>query len=83
MIENNAERLKGIRNDYKKIFETEEGKRALKNIEENCFADTSVFNKEPIIMAYQCGARDVYLGIVKLMNMEIEELERLANVIQK
>jgi hypothetical protein len=81
MTENNAEKLKGIRNDYKKTFETEEGKRVIKDLEKKCFYNFSVFDKEPLVMAYQAGLRDVYLSIVNIMSMDIEELERISNAV--
>jgi len=74
-VENNAERLKGLRNDYKKVFETEEGKKVLKDLETICMANTTTFNKDASVMAFQEGARAVYLHITTLMNLDIENLE--------
>ena len=80
-MDNNAEKLKGLRNDYKKVFESEEGKRVLKDLEKKCMFNYSVFDKDSLVMAYQSGLRGVYISIVTLMNMDIEELERLANAL--
>jgi hypothetical protein len=74
-LDNNADRLKGLRNDYKKTFETEEGKKVLKDLESVCMSNTTTFNKDPYIMAFQEGARAVYLHITTVMNIDIENLE--------
>jgi hypothetical protein len=74
---NSAERIKGLRADYCKIFDTEEGKRVLKDLEAKCMNKTSVFDKDSLVMAYQTGLRDVYLSITNLMSLDIEELERI------
>ena len=83
MPENNADKLKGLRNDYKKVFETEEGKRVLKDLQAKCMFNYSVFDKDSLVMAYQSGLRDVYLSIVNIMSMDIEELERISNAVGK
>ncbi len=78
MPENNAEKLKGNREDYKKVFETEEGKRVLKDLERVCMYRSTTFDKDSLVMAFQEGLRAVYLHITTIMNMDIEELERIA-----
>lgn len=77
-MENNAVRLKALREDYKKTFETEEGKRVLKDLEKICLFKSTVFDNEALKMALQEGLRCVYLHIITIMNMDIEELERIA-----
>jgi hypothetical protein len=83
MAENNSEKIKGLRNDYKKIFDSEEGKRVLKDLETVCLYRATTFNKDSLIMAFQEGLRAVYLHITTIMNMDIEELERITNRITK
>ncbi len=78
MPENNAEKLKGNREDYKKVFETEEGKRVLKDLERVCMYRSTTFDKDSLVMAFQEGLSAVYLHITTIMNMDIEELERIA-----
>ena len=79
MADNNSDKLKGLRNDYKKLFESEEGKRVLKDLERVCLYRATTFDKDPGVMAFQEGLRGVYLHITTLMNMDIEELERISN----
>lgn len=76
-MENNAERLKGLREDYKKTFETEEGKRVLKDLEKVCLFKSTTFDKDPYVMAFQEGLRAVFLHINTVKDMDIEELERV------
>lgn len=75
--------LKERREDYKKTFETEEGKRVLKDLEKICLFKTTTFDKDALTMAFQEGLRAVYLHINTIMNMDIEELERISNALSK
>jgi len=81
-VEDNSAKLKEKREDYKKIFSTEEGKRVLKDLEKVCLYRTSTFDKEPMVMAFQEGLRTVYLHITTIMEMDIEELERIAGAMK-
>lgn len=83
MNENNVDKLKGRRNDYKKTFETEEGKRVLQDLEKVCMYRATTFDKDALVMAFQEGLRGVYLHITTVMNMDIEELERISNAMPK
>lgn len=76
-MDNNAERIKGLRSDYKKVFESEEGKHVLKDLEKVCLYRSTTFDKDALVMAFQEGLRAVYLHISTIMNMDVEELERL------
>lgn len=78
MPEDNVAKLKGKREDYKKTFSTEEGKRVLKDLESVCMYRATTFSKDAMTMAFQEGLRTVYLHITTLMDMDIEELERIA-----
>ena len=75
----NSEKLKGIRNDYQQVFSTEEGQRVLKDLEKVCLYRATTFDKDALVMAFQEGLRAVYLHITSIMNLDIEELERIAN----
>ena len=78
-MENNAERLKGLREDYKKTFESEEGKKVLKDLEKVCLYNSTTFDKDPYVTAFQEGLRTVFLHIKTVMTLDIEELERMVN----
>ena len=79
MPENNADKLKALRNAYQKVFESEEGKLVLKDLERVCLYRATTFDKEALVMAFQEGLRGVYLHITTIMNMDIEELERISH----
>ena len=81
--EDNAEKLKGLRNDYKKVFDTEEGQRVLKDLERLGMFRETIFNKEPLIMAFQEGLRMFYLHIITFKEMDIEQLEKWTNAVQE
>ena len=83
MDNDNAAKLKGIRQDYINTFKTEEGKRVLADLERVCLYKTSTFDKEAMVMAFNEGLRSVYLHITTLMSMDIEELERIAAAQQR
>jgi len=78
-VDNNSQKLKEKREDYKKTFDSEEGKRVLKDLEKVCMYRSTTFDKDALIMAFQEGLRAVYLHITTVMNMDLEELERIAN----
>ena len=78
-MDNNSQKLKEKREDYKKTFDSEEGKRVLKDLEKVCMYRSTTFDKDALIMAFQEGLRAVYLHITTVMNMDLEELERIAN----
>lgn len=81
--ENNSEKLKGLRNDYKKVFESEEGKKVLKDLEKVCLYRATTFDKDSLVMAFQEGLRAVYLHITTIMEMDIEELERITKAMSR
>ncbi len=81
MSENNSERLKGLREDYKKTFESEEGKKVLKDLEKVCLYNSTAFDKDPYVTAFQEGLRTVFLHIKTVMTLDIEELERMTKQI--
>ena len=76
--QNNVIRLKGLREDYKKLFATEEGKRVLADLERVCLFKTSTFDKDALTMAFQEGLRGVYLHINTILTLDIEALEKLS-----
>jgi len=77
MAEDNASRIKGMREDYIKTFSTEEGIRVLKDLEKVCMFKTTTFDKDSHVMAFQEGLRGVYLHIKTIMELNVEELEKM------
>ena len=76
--ENNATKLKALREDYRKTFETPEGKRVLADLATTCFYNTTTFvPNDSMAVVFNEGNRAVYLHIKTIMEMDIETLERL------
>jgi len=82
VADNDSDKLKALRNAYQKVFDSEEGKLVLKDLEKVCLYRMTTFDKDALIMAFQEGLRGVYLHITTLMTMDIEELERISNANQ-
>jgi hypothetical protein len=81
--ENNSSKLKGRREDYKKVFGTEEGKKVLKDLEVFCLYNEDTFDNDALFMAYKTGLRKVYLHIKVVMDMDIEELEKISKAMTR
>lgn len=73
----NVARLKGLREDYKKVFSTEEGKRVLADLEKECFGKDSTFATDPYTSAFNAGNRAVLLHIETVLTLDIEALEKM------
>lgn len=79
MAEDNVAKLKGLRADYKKVFETEEGKRVMADFENTGFYRTTTFvPQDEMATMYNEGLRSFVLHIKTIMSMDIEVLEKLA-----
>lgn len=74
----NIIRLKALREDYKKTFSTEEGKRVLKDLENTCFYNTTTFSDKALMIAFNEGNRAVFLHIKTILELDIETLEKLS-----
>ena len=68
--------IKGLHEDYKKVFNSEEGKRVLAHLAKNCFIKTTTLDKDVNIMAAQEGARMVYLNIETMISLDIDKIEK-------
>lgn len=80
MAEDNAVKLKAMRENYIKTFDTEEGKKVLLDLASVCRFKEPTFNKDPYITAFQEGLRAVYLHIITIREMDIEQLEAFSAV---
>jgi hypothetical protein len=76
-MDENIDRIKGIQEDYRKVFSTEEGKRVLKDLEKIGFFNTTTFNNDAIAMAFNEGNRAFLLHIKTILDMDIETLKRI------
>ena len=82
--ENNLTKLKSLREDYNKIFNSEEGKRVMADLENTGFYNTTTFvSKDEMATVYNEGLRSFLLHIKTIKDMPLEALERIANAYQK
>jgi hypothetical protein len=61
--------------DYQRTFSTESGKRVLHDLMVECHVLGSSFSKDPSLMAFKEGEKNVMLRIMKLLNININEIE--------
>ena len=59
--------LKDLKVSYRKCFESEDGKKVLKDLYRVCYMDDTTFNKDPYITAFQEGIRSVAVHIKRAM----------------
>jgi len=55
--------LKDLKVSYRRCFESEDGKKVLKDLYRVCYMDDTTFNKDPYVAAFQEGIRSVALHI--------------------
>jgi hypothetical protein len=56
------------------------GEAALADLRDYCFADSSAFDPDPIIMARRQGRRDVWLRITKYLNLDEAQVQQLMEI---
>ena len=79
MAENNIDKIKALREDYKKTFDCPEGKRVLKHMEDVGFWRATTFvPNDPMATCFNEGTRSFLLHIKTLLEMDIEQLEKIA-----
>jgi hypothetical protein len=62
--------LKDLKVSYRKCFESEDGKKVLKDLEMRCYITSTTFNADPYVSAFQEGTRSVVLHIKQAMDIE-------------
>ena len=84
MSEDNIAKVKGIKEDYRKVFSTEEGKRVLADLERIGFFNTITFvPNDPYAMAFNEGNRAFLLHIKTILDMDLETLQRIYEAQEK
>jgi hypothetical protein len=69
MPQSNEEILKDIRVAYRHCFETEHGKKVLKDLELRCFGKHKTFTQDPYVTAFNEGTRSAFLYIQNMMEV--------------
>lgn len=72
-------RVEALKEAYEKIFNSEEGKKVLEDLEKNCFVKTTTFpfnQPSALLLAFNEGKRAVILHIRTMLEWDIEKLKR-------
>ena len=72
------QRIKDLKANYRKCFQSEDGAKVLKDLLRFCLCDVPTFNSDALVMAYNEGVRSVALFIKRMMEdapTETEETE--------
>lgn len=62
---------------YRELFSSDEGKEVLHDLCKSCNMYTSTFDGNPHEMAYKEGARSVVLRILRTVDIDPHELDRM------
>jgi len=73
----NIDKIKGIQEDYKTVFRSEEGKRVLAHLETMGFWNSTTISKDPNITAFNEGNRAFLLSIKTILNTDLEALAEM------
>jgi len=68
--------IESMKHHYCKVFNTEEGKIVLSDLNRKCFITATTLNNEPHVMAFNEGQRVVLLHINTMLNVDIEMLRK-------
>lgn len=63
-------------NDYENTFRSETGKRVLSDLINSHYIGGAVFDKDPHLMAFKEGQRNVILRILHILNQDITLIEQ-------
>ena len=84
MMDSNLDKLKGLREDYKLVFDSPEGKRVLADLEKTGYYNTTTFvANDAMATVFNEGLRAFILHIKTIKDMDLEQLEKIASAIQK
>lgn len=76
-MEKNQEEIIARVHDFQATFETEHGKRVLKQLMKNTgFLHTNFVNNDPYGTAYNEGARSIVLHILNMLKIDVNKLEK-------
>ena len=71
----NLDQLKALKKSYLSTFNSESGKKVLKDLERHCFIKGTTFSEKSLRMAFNEGQRSIYLHVNTMMNFDFTNLE--------
>ena len=69
IMPDNLKELKALKTSYKKCFESEDGKKVIKDLEKRCFDKTTTFTGDALQTVFQEGTRSMLLHINSMRDM--------------
>ena len=72
----NLEQLKALKKSYLNTFNSESGKKVLKDLERHCFIKGTTFSEKSLRLAFNEGQRSIYLHINTMMQFDFTKLEQ-------
>jgi len=70
------ENLKQLQSDFKKVFDSEAGKRVLEDLQRRGFLYTTTLADSQIKMAYREGMRSMALHIKTMLEYDFEQVRK-------
>lgn len=83
LVDSNLEKIKALRNAYKRTFEGDDGEIVLGDLKKICFYNTTTMSADPYVTAFQEGQRAVILHILTRMQLDTSQLEELGELNDK
>jgi len=62
---------------YKRVFDSEDGKVLLADLERDCYLKSSLFSKDAMEMAFREGMRSIILHINSMRTLDIDDFKKL------
>jgi len=69
--------LREKQNRYKRVFESEDGKKVLEDLRAYCFVRNTTYSDHPHRMALNEGLRMAFLHIDNFINLDLERIQKL------
>lgn len=74
---NNVDQVEALKKSYLSTFNSESGKKVLKDLERRCWSKATTFNENTCRLAFNEGQRSIYLHINSMMNLDIVKMRKL------
>ena len=68
--------LQALKAAYNDVFNTDNGKIVLKNLQERCYKKKTTMDANPNVVAFREGCRAVLLHIETIMDYDVDKLRK-------
>ncbi len=59
---------------YRRVFDTEDGRAVLKDLEKRCFIKSTTYDDNHGRMSFNEGRRSIYVHIINLLEKDLKEI---------